>query len=377
MTDDVADRAAVDAELRLLLHGEFEVLGELGGSSRSQVHRVRVGDATVIVKRFTGDDGGFAREAAALSVMPPDAPTPRLLGESTQPPAVVLSDAGTGGSVADDLLGADPVAARAGLLSWAQAVARLHDSTAGHGDAFRAALAARTDQPVATLAAEIAQAVTELEGHCAQLGVRVPAGAWDDLRGLHARLHGGPAALSPGDACPDNNVATRDGRILIDFEGAGWQHPAWDVAYLTVPWPSCWCSWRLPDDASEQALRQYQETATLPWADSAGFRGDVEAATVVWAIMTTAWYLPRALADDPPSVDPRRLMPTRRSQILNRLRLGASRHPRDGPEPAALGAFAARLRDTLASRWGEQPLPYAPAFATQAQPTSPPFTGVQ
>ena len=26
-----------------------------------------------------------------------------------------------------------------------------------------------------------------------------------------------------------------------------WRHVAWDLAYLRVPWPTCWCSWRLPD----------------------------------------------------------------------------------------------------------------------------------
>jgi len=363
MIDDRTDLAA----LRHLLPGDLEVLGELGGSSRSQVHRVRVGGATVIVKRFVAEGEGFAREAAALSVMPPEAPTPRLLGESTQPPAVVLSDAGTGRSVADDLLGADPAAAGASLFSWARAIALLHDCTAERGDAFRAALAARADQPVAglaTLATEIEQAVTALDEHCARLGVRVPAGAWDDLRALHARLHGGPAVLSPGDACPDNNVATPSGRILIDFEGAQWQHPAWDLAYLSVPWPSCWCAWRLPLDTCEQAVRRYQQTSTLPWATSPGFRGDIDAAAVVWAIITTPWYLRRALADDPPSPDPRRLMPTRRSQILNRLRLAASSRPQGGPELAALGALAAALRDTLADHWGETSLPYAPAFAS-------------
>lgn len=365
MTHDLSNPPADLAALRHLLPGDPVVLGELGGSSRSRVHRVRAGDATVIVKRFTGDGEGFAREAAALGVMPPEAPTARLLGESRRPPAVVLSDAGTGRSVADDLLGADPAAARAALLSWARAVAGLHDCTAGRGDAFRAALAARTDRPVATLAAEIERTVTTLDEHCAQLGVRVPAGAWDDLRGLHARLDGGPAVLSPGDTCPDNNVATPYGRILIDFEDAQWRHPAWDLAYLRVPWPSCWCSWRLPDEVAEQAMGHYRQASTLPWATSAGFRADVDAAAVVWSIIPTAWYLARALGDDPPPADPRKLMPTRRSQILYRLRQVASRGFHDGPETAALAAFAAGLRDALTIRWGEPPLSYAPAFAAQ------------
>jgi Phosphotransferase enzyme family len=350
MADDVAD-------LHDLLPSELTVVGDLGGSSRSQVHRVRTGDGTVVVKRFTGDRGGFPREAAALSVLPPEAPVPRLLGVRDDPPAVVLSDVGTGPSVADLLLGDDPGAARDGLLGWAEAVARLHDSTVDHGAAFRAALAQRTDQPVSTVAEETEEAVVAIEAHCCELGVTVPAGAWDELRGLGARLATGPAALSPGDVCPDNNVATPVGRVLLDFENAQWCHPAWDVACLVVPWPTCWCSWRLPDEVAEQAIRRYRERSTLPWAGSDDFRPDIDAAAVAWAMLTTAPFLPRALADDPPRADPAKQMPTRRSLILNRLG-SASRH-----RPGALSDLAGELRATLLARWGEAPLPYAPAFA--------------
>ncbi|MBM2623172.1 phosphotransferase [Actinoplanes sp. LDG1-06] len=349
-------------ELRQLIGEDVEVLGELGGSSRSSVHRVRTADTTVIVKRFLGNGGGFAREAAALSVLPPDAPAPRLLLESTQPPTVVLSDAGTGPSVADDLLDTDPTAARAALHRWAQALARLHTVTATRGDAFRTALAARTDQPTTVLADELDAATTELDAHCEQLGVPVPPEAWTELRTLHASLATGPAILSPGDTCPDNNIATPQGQILIDFEAAQWQHPAWDVAYLTVPWPSCWCSWRLPVPVSEQTLSHYQQEATIPWATSPTFRADIEAAHTVWAVMTTAWFLPRALADDPPPADPRKQMPTRRSQILNRLQTPASRS--DSP---ALAAVATSLRAVLIERWGNEPLPMAPAFRSEAR----------
>ena len=314
---------------------------ELGGSDRSRVHRVRRGDTTVVVKRFLDGGDGFAREAAALSVMPDDAPTPRLLDERAEPPTVVMSDAGRGRSVADDLLGDDPAAARASLCRWAESVARLHASTTGRGAAFRAALAARSDQPVSTNAGELDLARQALDGHCARLGVTKAGGAWDELRGLQVRLADGPFVLSPGDLCPDNNVTTPYGQILIDFERAQWQHPAWDVAYLTVPWPPCWCSWRLPDDVAELALDAYRQVRPYD-------RADVDAAAALWAVRTVARFLPEAFDDFPPSGELRRLMPTRRAQVLHRLR----RLPMlDG------------LRQALVAEWGEVPLPYAPAFA--------------
>jgi hypothetical protein len=199
---------------------DYEVLAELGGSSRSVVQRVRAGAGTAIVKRFTGDPGGFPREVAALSVLPPSAPVPRLLEVIESPPTVVMSDEGTGSSVAGLLLGSSAVAAVDGVLSWAAAVARLHDVSVDLGDAFRAALSPR---PVSTVADDLAETVSSLTAHAADLGVAVPGGAWDDLSGLCDRLEGGPAVLSPGDTCPDNNVDTPRGRVLLDFENAQWR----------------------------------------------------------------------------------------------------------------------------------------------------------
>ena len=68
-------------------------------------------------------------------------------------------------------------------------------------------------------------------------------------------------ALSPADACPDNNLLLADGCRLIDFEWAEVRHPAWDAAYLAVPWPTCWCSWRIPDATAARALDAYRGAA--------------------------------------------------------------------------------------------------------------------
>jgi aminoglycoside phosphotransferase (APT) family kinase protein len=335
---------------------EFAVVAELGGSSRSVVQRVRAGDRTAVVKRFSGDPGGFPREVAALSVLPASAPVPRLLEVHDSPPAVVLSDEGEGPGVAALLLGSSAAAASDGLMSWATAVARLHDVSVGVGDAFRDALASRSSQAVSTVADDLAETTGALSAFAERLGVSVPEGTWDELGGFCDRLEGGPVVLSPGDTCPDNNVATPDGLVLLDFENAQWRHPAWDVAYLVVPWPTCWCSWRLPDEVAERAVRRYQEASELAWARMPEFRADIQAAATAWAFMTSAMFMERALGDDPPPADPAKVMPPRRALILDRLGAAA------GDEPTALAAFAASLRGALVERWGEVALPYAPAF---------------
>jgi Phosphotransferase enzyme family len=340
----------------------------LGGSDRSDVRRVRAEwpgqpETAVIVKTFIDAGESWVREAAALATVPRDGPTARLIAEGAEPPIVVMTDVGTGTSVADALLGDDFDAGTEAVLSWAEAIATLHRTTLGARESFRAALSQRSgDLPVGEtrMLAAADDASRLLEQYCTDLDVRIPPGALAELRDLPRRLNGDhAAALSPHDACPDNNVRIGDTLTLVDFEGAQWRHVAWDVAYLTVPWPSCWCSWRMPGDVSGRALERYRATieAELPYVRTPEFRHDVSSAATGWALISTSMFLPKALGDDPPPSDPAKLTPTRRAMILHRL-YGARR----SEELPALAELADGLRDTLVQRWGEVPLAYAPAF---------------
>lgn len=349
--------------VRALLPGTpLESLTTLGGSDRSTVQRVSAGPRTLIVKTFAEAGRGWVRESAALSVMPPEAPAPRLVAAGEDPPVVVMCDLGTGGNIADALLGDDPDVAQRAMVCWATSIAVLHASTAGARDAFRAALAARAgvcQVPESAIPDDLEFAARNITEHCADLGVDVPAGALDELRGLAVRLDGdGPAGITPADACPDNNVRTGDGLVLVDFEGAQWRHIAWDVAYLSVPWPTCWCSWRIPDGVARVAVDAYRAAYPSPYVDGPDFDRDVVAASVGWSFWSAARFLPRALAGDPPPPDPAERTPTRRALILHRL--ATVRETRELP---ALAELAGRVRDALVDRWGEVPLAYAPAFA--------------
>lgn len=325
---------------------------------------MRADRETFIVKEFVGSGEGWIREAAALSIMPSGAPTPRLVAAGGVPPIVVMSDAGPGASVADALLGADGGVAADAVVAWATAIASLHRATAGLRDAFQEALAVRGgDRPVreSTMSNDLGDAARIIARYCAELGVGVPASALDQLRELGSRLSGtGPAAVTPADACPDNNVHAADGLVLIDFEGAQWRHLAWDIAYLVVPWPSCWCSWRIPGDVTARAIDAYRARLASPYADSRGFRSDIDAAATGWAFVSTSWFLPGALLDAPPMADPTEPGPSRRAMILHRLQ--QARGSTDAP---TLAELASRLHDALTDRWGEAPLEYAPAFGKQ------------
>jgi hypothetical protein len=359
--DALAAAAALLPDLRL------EAGQPLRGGTTAQVHRVVAHGAgapvTLVVKAFPSMGEGWAREVAALSVLGDSGLAPQLVTASGESPVVVMTDVGVGPSLADRLLGDNAATAAAATGDWAVAIAGLHGGTLDLRDRFRAALDERAgDVPIAThtMPVVLADAAAIIEARCDALGVTVPPGAMDALRALAERLSDAEhAALSPTDACPDNNVEAGDRLVLVDFEGAEFRHIAWDVAYLSVPWPSCWCSWRLPDEVAARARERYRGVLaeTLPYVTTDQFLRDVDAAALGWAFVSTSWFLPRALADDPPPPDPRQVRPTRRAMILHRLG-GAA----DSAEAPVLAELAARLRSALVQRWGEVPLEYTPAF---------------
>lgn len=148
---------------RVLLPGTRVVsLGLLGGSGRSSVRRVRADDRTLIVKEFIGAGAaeGWVRETAALSMLPAEVRAPRLVAAGADPPTVVMSDLGSGPSVADALLGRDPAEAADAVVAWATTIGVLHRATAGARAAFRDALGGTVAE--STVPADLAQAADSL-----------------------------------------------------------------------------------------------------------------------------------------------------------------------------------------------------------------------
>jgi hypothetical protein len=372
--------AAVHPEIlagfeRLLPGWRAERAVTLAGGHETVVQRLTVRDdqqrpASVIGKLFTRSGDGYVRESAALASLPPGLPVPRLLAEQQRPPLLLLNDIGTGPSVADALLGRDPSVAARAVSDWAAAVATLHAATLGAPGAFAAELRRRADAdadgepvPADPTPGLLDDAVASLGARAALTGLRVPAGLREELAELLRRLTDpGRSALSPADACPDNNVRDDSGTLrLVDFEGAAFRHVAWDVSYLTVPWPSCWCCWRLPAEVAGEAIDRYRATVrpVLPWADSDRFRQAVDRAAVGWAVITTAWFLARALDGDPPMAEGD-AAPSRRAFLLHRLELAISRAGADDLPVTA--ATLTEWHESLSTRWGPVPLRLAPAF---------------
>ncbi|WP_328531824.1 hypothetical protein OG984_12165 [Nocardioides sp. NBC_00368] len=333
-----------------------EQMAELGGSRRSVVRRVRAGTGTAIVKEYLEpEEKTWSREAAGLKAAD-GVRAPRLLGVREDPAVVVMSDLGPGPDVADALLGTDAVLGRDRILAWARAVGELQAHTADRLDVFREALASgvRTDLTVSQMD-DLGSALATL---CATNGL-----PWDDdvpdaIQDALTPLRKGPdLALTPSDTCPDNNLLGPDGLMLLDFEHAEIRHRAWEAAYLRVPWPSCWCAWQVPDGVSSLALQAYLDASYGTAGPPSTFEADLDAATVLWCLLSVSWFLPASLDTDAAHNADDDRMPGRRALTLARLgrAVGLS-----GPQP--LATWAEALHRELVGRWGDHPLRLAPAF---------------
>jgi Ser/Thr protein kinase RdoA (MazF antagonist) len=335
------------------------VVAQLRGSTRSSVVRATVGGGprTVIVKAH---DPVFAdhwrRESVALAALRGRGlPVPELLAAVEDPPLVVLADAGDGPNLADALLAGSAGSAGSAatatdrLHAWADALATLHTATTG-------------------LDLSIVDTMPELtDGACAMLVERLPAlgitpgaRALADLRATPGWFTTRADALTPADACPDNNVQTPQGLVLLDFEQACVRHVAWDAAYLLVPWPSCWCSWGLPARVADAALARWRAAVAraVPAVGDAAFDRDLDVAVVAWSMMSSAWFLAGAADEEhePSGAGP--VGPTRRAVIRHRMRLVTERRGISPP----LADLAGEVLAATADRWGDRHLDVAPAY---------------
>jgi hypothetical protein len=353
----------------------------LPGSPRTHVVRALTEGGpglprTVVVKAHLerSPSASEVREPAALALLTAAGWdfAPRLLAVADEPALVVLEDLGAGlPDLAGALLGTDPVLAEGLVLAWADAVAQLHARTSCWDGDLSVALAAAADRlgrdtpPTNGMPDSLDRAAGSLAEQLPNLGIEPTAEALELVRHLDQLLGGGQArrSLSPSDACPDNNLVTDRGMVLLDFEGAQVRHVAWDAAYLTVPWPSCWCSWRLPDDVAGRAIGRWRDAmaAVAPHVASTGFEADLAVAEMGWALMSTSAFLETAMreADERLAQPPDAVTPSKRATLLHRLSLAAAT-----PEPrlAPLRDLAAEVHAAAHAAWGEIPLPLAPAF---------------
>ncbi|MBO3101045.1 phosphotransferase [Cellulomonas fengjieae] len=324
----------------------------LAGSDRSTVLRCSVPGGTVVVKKYPeGTSSSFAREVAGLAALDH---TPDLLAVDREHGIVVMTDLGTGPTLADLLLGEDPAAAWAGALEWVEAL----------GDAL-----GRSRDSTAAFDAALGDLSPEEPSAAARVGVRM---LLDDVLGLPAdpaldaeldliatldRRDPASDVVSPTDTCPDNAVRTAGGWRFLDLEGATVHHAAYDAAYAAMPFSTCWCVFDPPPGFTDQLVDRFTAAlgAHLPdLVREPGWTRSVDLASAAWILAMTGWLLFGA-DEDRPRVGPAGVpSPSYRQLLTTRWRWGAVRLRSTLPAVAGLLGAAATWAD---DEWGASAAP--------------------
>jgi hypothetical protein len=340
---------------------------DLGGSHRSVVLRVRVAanpfslPRTVVLKRNGGPINAdqadlFAHEAASCQLVTAlqrtDRVGPELIAHDPAERLLVLEDLGRAATLAEKLLGPDAKAAERGLLAWARSLGRLHAVTAGREADFTALMRRfglrNWHDPIAPDARLALAGLPELLA--AELGVPTPQAVADRARATVRLLGGrGYRAFSPSDLCPDNNLVTNHGVRFLDFEWGCVRDVTLDVAYLRVPFPSCWCVFGLPAGMSDAMLAVWRAEVVPVWpdlADDTVLLPRLLEAQLLWTWLSTWWLMPRRPEPDRPIGHSPESSPSRGAALADRWhRLALDFGQRDPALAAHAGSVATALCD--------------------------------
>lgn len=343
---------------------------DLGGSERSRVLRCRVEldprtraersgaaadlPATVIIKHFLSDAGGFTRESVGLDLC---RRTPSLLARDEEHHLIVMSDLGTLPTLADLLLGDDHDAAWAGARTWARA---LGETTGASRDQVaeaehRLAGVERWDAD-ADLRNGVDRLLEAAAAAAAGSGTAPPTRAAIEAElaaALHLRTPGRSAIVSPTDTCPDNAVLGPDGWWFLDLEGTDVEHAAFAAAYAMLPFATCWCVFDPPPGLTDMLLNEFSAGLAEHAPDvvaEPGWSRAVRQACALYVVLVTGW-LWLSTVEGRPYVGPAGLAPSYRQLMVSRWRWGALNLRDDFPQlAAAMGAAAGWALET----WGPE-----------------------
>ncbi|GCE17896.1 hypothetical protein [Dictyobacter kobayashii] len=250
---------------------------DLGGSQRSKVYRCPVLEGadilapSVIVKQASQPDGTpltqvhplFLNEWASLqfiqSLSPEEPLAPKFYAGDRELGLFIMEDLGTGSQLNHTLLGSDPGLAETALVEYAALHGRLHALSAGKQAAYtaiRTALGPMEDSEYF----QYSWLQTQMEKILTTLNVQPEPGIAQELQTLQMALtNPGPfLAFMQGDACPDNVIQTQHGMRMVDFEGGMYTHALLEGAYGRVPFPTCRCLYRIPEDIVQRMEARYR-----------------------------------------------------------------------------------------------------------------------
>src|SRR5262249_24116327 len=209
--------------------------------------------------------------------------------------------------------------------------------------------------------------IGEIPDLLAGLPIPAPAGLTAELADLAATLQ--PArypVFSPGDICPDNNLVTERHVMFVDYENAEFHSAFLDAAYLRMPFSSCWCVFRLPDNLQRSAEDAYRELVGQIHPDlriDEVWQAGLRRAVAAWTLHAMTYLFDRALLADRPMIDDGRTAPTKRQLLRYRWQrlIDELEPPPASFEFPALVTLAHHLLATT-EHWHVPDLPLYPAF---------------
>lgn len=358
---------------------------DLGGSARSKVWRFPVlagptaAPASVIVKRANAeafepdapDDAAWMlfndwASLQFLSTLETPAPlAPTFYGGVRETGLFVMEDLGEGTRLDHLLLGNDANAAEAGLLNYATVHGRLHALTIRRQKEYLRLREALGPARPPSIYALYDWFFSALQSMTKQLGVSLQPGVEAELGELEATLSNpGPFhTFVQSDAAPDNCLWRGKQLMLLDFEGARYAHALLEGVYCRMPFPTCWCVYRIPEvimQRAENAYRNELARACPAAADDTLFYRAVVEACIYWALSFHTWLRPleKMLAQDRHLVA---LTDRQRSLLYVQ---AAARASEEFEHLRATGTTLRAIASELATRWPEavEP-PYYPAFS--------------
>jgi hypothetical protein len=347
----------------------------LRDDGRNRVYRLSVmGGAydTVILKAPVGDEGvsysygddthaspfwRFCNEWAGSEILRPLGLGPKALTGDTAHGFFLMEDLGMGESLADRLCGNDAQAASDALFAYAKSLGQMAKATSGKLEEWESLRRAKggTASPIIPESETWTKSIVAFTQICQKLNIPFAEAIAEESQRIYDVFAnpGDYLGFTPSDCCPDNHFLRGDTVVFFDNEGAGMRHALIDLAYITVPFPTCWCTNRLPAGMPEKLIEVYR----TEYLGDANFTEHLLYATTYWTVVQISKSLEKWLDKDNEgsisTIHQRHLL-----RLENTLNFPDAKATLPG-----LTHTMQSLHDMLQQRWSDvEPMPLYPAF---------------
>jgi hypothetical protein len=356
---------------------QCEVTDTLRGEGRNRVYRLRItgGPLTlnsVILKASVGDGNTpykvgddtretpfwrFCNEWAGSEILGPLGIGPKAIAGDATRGFFLMEDLGAGESLADRLQGTDAQAASDALVAYARSLGQMARATSGKLEEWKALRRAKGGKASPLIPEHEAweRSITAFLEICQKLNIPLATTIADETKRIGEILEnpGDYLAFTPSDCCPDNHFLRGDTVVFFDNEFAGMRHALLDLAYITAPFPTCWCANRLPNGMQEKLIAVYREE----YPGDERFSEHLLYATTFWTFFTLSGGIDQWLETDSEwgisTIHQRHLL--RLENFLN--------FPSASTTLPGLAQMAQTLYETLQKRWPDvEPMPLYAAF---------------